>query len=168
VSARNRKSSTLAVIVLMMCLAGWEAGTVEQQSSPRQQTPPAAAPAAGPAANPADVGSIDTILSATYDTISGPAGQPRDWNRFRSLLVSRARLIPIVPDPQVGFRTLVFSVEDYVKHGDTYFRKNGFSNTRWRAAPNTMETWHRCSALMNRVTALPIPSGSRGGLTAFS
>ena len=124
-SSGNRKSRTLAVMLsalLMVCLAGWGAGRVEQQSSPPQQTPPVAAPAA----NPADVASIDAILRATYDTISGPAGQQREWNRFRSLFVSGARLIPIVPDSKVGFRTLVLSVEDYVKHGDTYFQKNGF------------------------------------------
>lgn len=30
-------------------------------------------------ANPADVESIDAIIAASYDVISGPAGQKRDW-----------------------------------------------------------------------------------------
>jgi len=34
-------------------------------------------------ANPRDVESIDAIIAATYDVISGPAGQKRDWNRER-------------------------------------------------------------------------------------
>jgi hypothetical protein len=46
-------------------------------------------------ASPADVQSVDAILAALYDVISGPAGQPRDWNRFRSLFVPDARLIPV-------------------------------------------------------------------------
>jgi hypothetical protein len=45
-------------------------------------------------ANPDDVSSIDAIISATYDVISGPAGQPRDWGRERSLFLPGARLIP--------------------------------------------------------------------------
>ena len=54
----------------------------------------AAAPTLAPVANPRDVESIDAIIAAVYDVISGPAGQPRDWNRFRSLMSPHARLIP--------------------------------------------------------------------------
>ena len=125
----KRKSTpfvaTVAVL-LVMCSNGTRAGGAESQSSPPSQAPAVSEPAATPAANPADVGSIDAVLHAAYDTISGPAGQQRDWNRFRSLFVSGARLIPVVPNPQGGFRTLPFSADDYVKHGDTYFQKNGF------------------------------------------
>jgi hypothetical protein len=67
------------------------------------QTSKAPAPLAGsigahpewPKASPADVASVDAILASLYDVISGPAGQPRDWNRFRSLFVPDARLIPV-------------------------------------------------------------------------
>ena len=45
-------------------------------------------------ANPADVASIDAIVTAAYDVISGPAGQERDWERERSLFFPGARLIP--------------------------------------------------------------------------
>ena len=64
--------------------------------------PSAAAPAEAqaatpaPAAKPADVASPDAIMAATYEVISGPAGQQRDWDRFRSLFVPGARLIPVV------------------------------------------------------------------------
>jgi hypothetical protein len=44
--------------------------------------------------NPSDVESIDAIINATYDGISGPAGKKRDWDRERSLYVPGARLIP--------------------------------------------------------------------------
>lgn len=60
---------------------------------------PAAAPAQAPMLEPpqpapADVASIDAILTALYDVISGPADEPRDWGRFRSLFAPGARLIP--------------------------------------------------------------------------
>src|SRR5215216_1186711 len=47
-----------------------------------------------PVANPADVASMDSIIAALYDVISGPAGKKRDWDRFRSLFAPGARLIP--------------------------------------------------------------------------
>jgi DNA-binding beta-propeller fold protein YncE len=51
-------------------------------------------PSSSHAARPADVASIDAIIAALYDVISGPAGQKRDWDRFRSLFAPGARLIP--------------------------------------------------------------------------
>jgi len=125
----KRKLTTLAATVatlMMTCVAVPPAGATEGRPLPSAQNPPVSMPAAAPAANPADVGSIDAILHAAYDTISGPAGQQRDWNRFRSLFVSGARLIPVVPDPKGGFHTVVFSPDEYAEHGDPYFQKNGF------------------------------------------
>lgn len=100
------------------------------QSSSAAQTSGAAsgpaASAAASAANPADVDSVGSIVHAAYDTISGPAGQQRDWNRFRSLFVSGARLAAVVPDHNGGLRTVVMSPDEYVERGDPYFQKNGF------------------------------------------
>src|SRR5215471_2305349 len=52
------------------------------------QAPPLKGSLAGhpawPVAKPADVHSIDAILAALYDVISGPSGQQRDWDRMRS------------------------------------------------------------------------------------
>src|SRR5437899_11707773 len=47
-----------------------------------------------PKANPADVAAIDGIITAAYDSISGPAGEKRNWERERSLYYPGARLIP--------------------------------------------------------------------------
>ena len=47
-----------------------------------------------PAAQPKDVESIDAIITTLYAVISGPRGELRDWDRFRSLFVPQARLIP--------------------------------------------------------------------------
>jgi hypothetical protein len=38
-----------------------------------------------PAADPADVGTIDAIVRASYEVISGPAGTPRQWRRDSTL-----------------------------------------------------------------------------------
>src|ERR1700722_14142961 len=47
-----------------------------------------------PAPKPEDVKSLDAIMHAAYDVISGPAGV-RDWNRFRSLFLPQARFTQV-------------------------------------------------------------------------
>ncbi len=88
------------------------------------QDPPAAAP---PMADSADVASVDAILAALYDVISGPANQPRDWDRFRALLLPEARLVPLGRRQEDGAVVAhVFSVEDYIERAAPYFEQNGF------------------------------------------
>jgi hypothetical protein len=114
-----------AAMLLMACATGQQAAPSGLQTSTPSHTP-ASQPVTPPAANPADVSSIDAILHAAYDTISGPAGRQRDWSRFRSLFISGARLVAVVPNHTGGFRTVVLSPEDYIQHDDPYFQKNGF------------------------------------------
>ncbi len=47
-----------------------------------------------------DVESVDAILGALHDVISGPAETPRDWDRFRSLFAPDARLIRVIDSPR--------------------------------------------------------------------
>jgi len=114
-----------AAVLMTTCATGRRAAARGLQASTSSRTP-ASQPAAAPAANPADVSSIDAILHAAYDTISGPAGRQRDWDRFRSLFVSGARLAAVVPNHQEGLRIVVLSPEDYIQHDDPYFQNHGF------------------------------------------
>jgi hypothetical protein len=78
-------------------------------------TPPAGAQAAAaPEPRKEDVASMDAILAALYDVISGPAGQARDWNRFRSLFAPGARLIPTGRTPEGVGRITVTDPEGYI------------------------------------------------------
>jgi len=71
--------------------------------------------------DPADVASIDSIMRAVYDVISGPAGHRRNWDRMRSLFVSNARLMP------KGARGLASgSVEDYITSSGPMLEERGF------------------------------------------
>ncbi len=72
-------------------------------------------------ADTADVSSIDGIIKATYDVISGEAG-PRNWNRFNSLFHKDAFMGAIV-DHKV-FRK--FSPAQYAAANAPYFLKNAF------------------------------------------
>ena len=51
-----------------------------------------------------DVATIDGLLRAVYDVISGPAGAPRDWARLHALYDPHARLVPVrdTPDGDVA------------------------------------------------------------------
>ena len=62
-----------------------------------------------------DVESIESIVLALYEVISGDAGAPRDWDRFTNLFTNDAKLIPTFQDKdgKVGYRTLTPS--DYVQ-----------------------------------------------------
>ncbi|MFQ5550626.1 MAG: nuclear transport factor 2 family protein [Gemmatimonadales bacterium] len=73
-----------------------------------------------PAPDPADVRSIDAIITATYDVISGPADEPRDWDRFRSLFAPGARLIPTDNGPQMT------TADEYAEAADQFFRQTSF------------------------------------------
>ena len=79
-----------------------------------------------PAAAPVDVESIDAIVDALYDVISGPPGQARDWARFRSLFVPTARVIPTGPraDGQFGLRLM--APNDYIATSGPLLLEKGF------------------------------------------
>lgn len=72
-------------------------------------------------ADPRDVESIDAIIAATYDVISGPAGKKRDWNRERSLFYPGARIMPTATVPgrnDVKLEPQLLDVEKYIARVD--------------------------------------------------
>jgi hypothetical protein len=77
-------------------------------------------------ARPDDVKSIDAIVAAVYDVISGPAGQKRDWDRMRSLFVPGARLIPAVASPTGGAMARVLDLDGYIQRSGTVLERDGF------------------------------------------
>src|SRR2546426_3304944 len=112
------RTFNFAVMLLSFAL------TVSAQTPTPTPTPPT--PVAIPAANPWDVATVDSIVAAVYDVISGPAGQKRSWDRFRSLFIPGARLIPTGrrQTGEVGSRVL--SPDDYVQRSAPLIEKNGF------------------------------------------
>ena len=96
---------------------------VQGQAAPAA---PAAAAQKQVTANPKDVESIDAIIAALYDVISGPAGEKRDWDRMRSLFVPGARLIPVVVPRDSAARPFMLSVEDYIQRSGPMLERDGF------------------------------------------
>lgn len=71
-----------------------------------------------------DVESIEGIVKALYEVVSGPAGA-RDWQRERTLLHPAARLMPTRPDP-AGAAVDVFDCEGYIASRSPFFAANDF------------------------------------------
>ena len=80
--------------------------------------------------DPADVDSIDAIIAAVYDGISGPTGK-RDWDRERSLFIPGARLIPTSTiagalGANGAITPQVLDVDGYIERSRDYLEKTGF------------------------------------------
>ena len=96
------------------------------QPTPPAQTPAAASTPQATSADPKDVATMDAIVAALYDVISGPAGQKRDWDRFRSLFVTGARLRPTGKRPTGEVASRVRSPEDYIQGSGPVLERDGF------------------------------------------
>ena len=83
-------------------------------------------PAAAQEADPADVASIDAIVTAVYDAISGEAGEARDWDRFRSLFAEGATLSAVVRTPQGELTRVVMTPETYIRRSSEALERDGF------------------------------------------
>jgi hypothetical protein len=111
----------LAAALLLPALAG----PARAQAAP---APPPHSPVivSTPAADPADVASPESLVAALYDVISGPVGEPRDWNRFRSLFVPGGRLLPVGPRAAGGHAMRIWEVNDYIALSGAQLEAIGF------------------------------------------
>ena len=55
---------------------------------------------AQPVANPQDVSTLDGLIQAYYEVVSGPAGQPRDWARDSTLHHPQALVVIVGADDE--------------------------------------------------------------------
>jgi len=72
-----------------------------------------------------DVASIDGLIRALYEVVSGPAG-PRDWERERKLFLPEARLMPSGNSPAGGNGRQVFDLDGYIGSRSSFFENNDF------------------------------------------
>src|SRR6266487_625345 len=111
------------ILACLISVAGMEVVKSQTQTTTPQAA--AATQSAPPAANPADVATMDSTIAALYDVISGPPGK-RNWDRFRSLFIPGARLIPTGrrQTGEVGSRVL--TPDEYIQRSAPLLEKNGF------------------------------------------
>lgn len=75
-------------------------------------------------AQPEDVNSIDAIVAALYDAISGPAGE-RDWERFHSLFKSKAMMQAMAPSDGNPF-LISMTPKEYQEKNAPFIMNSGF------------------------------------------
>ena len=138
-------------IFALIAFAVFPCVTLTAQTAPATAATPAMKPVPGsiashpgwPVAKPEDVKSIEAITAAVYDTISGPAGKARDWDRFRSLFIPDARLMPVrLPRPDgTGPQhndVAPYTVEDYIARSSPAMLTQGFAE---RGVANRVEAF---------------------------
>jgi hypothetical protein len=125
------KNLLQSALLICLLLAVPAMGRAQAQNS---QTAPLAA---SPQANANDVDTVEHIMRAIYDSISGPAG-PRNWDRFRSLFYADARLIPTRRDNAGKISANSLTVEQYITRARSFFDKEGFFES---PASNRVEAW---------------------------
>jgi len=120
-----------SVWLLVLAFALSTAASAQKSEPPPAQTPPQTPvfsavdlAARVPAPKPDDVKSMDAILRAIYDVISGPAGD-RDWNRLRSIVLPEARFTQAIKTPG-GVTITSWSVDEFIRDGHEYFAKEAF------------------------------------------
>jgi hypothetical protein len=134
------KRSTLLAVALGTAAAIGGIYNAKAQTTAAPAAAPAspAAPAAVYQARAADVQSVDGIVAALYDVISGAAGKPRDWDRMRSLFAPEGRLMAVGARPEGNYVLRGMSVEDYISRNSKAFATMGFFE---REAARTTETF---------------------------
>jgi len=117
---KTRAAACAASLMVFSCATAMASG-VSSDPGPQATDRPAA-----PTVNPADVASIESIVAALYDVISGPAGKKRDWDRMRSLFVPYGRLIPVGRRANGEMGNRAMTVDEYIAGSSKFLEDNGF------------------------------------------
>jgi len=112
--------------MLLLAGAGALAGLAAEvgaQSAPKGHV---AVPVIAP--KPEDVGSIEAIVTADYECISGGVGVARQWSRDLTLYDPNARFFESSTDPKThAIKTWTPSQQEYTDATDGQFVKSGFT-----------------------------------------
>jgi hypothetical protein len=108
-----------------------------------------------PPPKPEEVKSMDAILRAIYDVISGPAGG-RDWSRFRSLFLPQARFTEVATSPDGSKAVLTWSVDEFVRDGGEVFAKDPFYE---KAIVNRPESFGNVTQVFSSYESRRSPTG---------
>lgn len=74
-----------------------------------------------------DTTTLGAVVDAFYEIKSGPAGQARDWDRFRSLFLPEARLVStFVPEATGIIRYASFDLDTFIDGGARQMERRGF------------------------------------------
>jgi hypothetical protein len=78
-----------------------------------------------PQPKPEDVSTIDGVMKAYYEVVSGPPGQARDWDRDRNLYIPGVKFVAMSVKEGKPVAA-VMTHDEYVKRSNDWLVKNGF------------------------------------------
>jgi hypothetical protein len=102
-----------------------------------------------------DVSTIEGIVTASYETISGGVGVPRQWGRDRTLFDPNSRSVAIHVDAKTGaIKRESMTEQDFADRSDASLVKDGFTER---------ELKHVIKRFGNVATVLSSYEGSASG-----
>ncbi len=114
------RTSSRLLLVLLFALKSLAFAQQPGPEAPRRVEVPSIAP------RTEDVSTIDGVMKAFYEVISGPAGQPRQWSRDRTLYIPDVRFVAMSEDKNGQPVAQVASHQQFVDYADPVLVKNGF------------------------------------------
>ena len=103
------------------------------------------------APRPGDVATIDGMIRAWYEIVSGPAGTPRDWARDRTLYIRDLRFVNVeVENGQLHPR--IRDHQEYVDTSDAFLMKGFFEKEIHRVTERFGPIAHVWSTYESRAT----------------
>jgi hypothetical protein len=102
-----------------------------------------------------DVSTIEGIVTASYETISGGVGVPRQWGRDRTLFDPNSRSVSVHVDAKTGaIKATSMTEQDFADQSDASLVKGGFTER---------ELKHVIKRFGNVATVLSSYEGSASG-----
>lgn len=148
---RAHHSIAAAVIALTTLFAAADAQQPRRSTAIANMTP-----------DPADVASIDAIITALYDVISGDAGEPRDWDRFRSLFYENARLIAMSRNAEGARAAVTMDPPAWIARAEPAFARAGFHEQEIGRSVETFGDIAHAFSAYQSVRAVGEPPFTRG------
>lgn len=112
-------------------------------------------------ANPSDVATLDGMVKALYEVISGPAG-PRNWDRFRSLYHKDAYMAAMGSTPTGEKKLHKFTPEEYIKMNGPLFEKFAFNEKEIGRQVNEFGNIAQIFTAYEFTVGTPTPMTERG------
>jgi hypothetical protein len=108
---------SLLSVLLSACTLAW---TQAATSKPARVNVPTVAP------RTEDVATMDGLMKAFYEVISGPQGKAREWSRDRTLYIPDVRFVSMKLGPQGRPVAEVMSHQEYVDRTEPMLKAAGF------------------------------------------
>jgi len=115
-------------------------------------------------ARTADIKDPDAIIGALYDVISGPAGQKRNWPRFKSLFTPTGSLTAVVKRRDGNVVAVAMTQDDYINRSGPILERDGFfekeTNRKTDTRGNIMHVWSEYESRMKADDEKPFAKGT--------